>query len=128
MATGDKAIWEQKEAVPEQTPAPALALPREEMGPSTTCEVVASPAGDCALHRPTFAPCGRDCLSPGIAEVGCGVDDFACQCAPDAQAALSSLVRPCVEESCGDPSAVAIQWDASASEFFPLPFLVLDGC
>lgn len=89
----------------------------EKMGPptTTTCEEVIVQTEDCAIHRPTFAPCGRDCLSPVVPQAGCGIDDFHCQCAADKQAALSTLVRPCVEESCQDPSH-PINWDAAASE------------
>lgn len=82
---------------------------------TTTCEVVTVQSEDCSRYRPTFAPCGRDCLSPAVPEAGCGIDDFHCQCAPDKQAALSTLVRPCVEETCQD-TLQAINWDPAASE------------
>lgn len=111
-------------AVLAQTAEPraaSAAEPEQQAPETTTCSVVSVQTQDCAAHRPTFAPCGRDCLSPVVPQVGCDINDILCQCAPDKQAALSALVQPCVQESCQQPTAMPIMWNPSASEFRPLP-------
>ncbi|SPO00588.1 uncharacterized protein DNG_03337 [Cephalotrichum gorgonifer] len=79
--------------------------------PSTTCAPVSPLAEDCAIYRPMFAPCGSDCLAPVVPEAGCSIDDLLCQCAPDKQAALSTLVLPCVRESCSESTRADVMWD-----------------
>lgn len=116
---GRTGILEAQREAPPPTPAPG-SEPERMAGPTTTCDVVTVPAQDCAAHRPSFAPCGRDCLASAVSEIGCGMDDFLCQCASDKQAALSTLVLPCVRESCQDQSVVSVAWDAAASKSISL--------
>ncbi|KAK7413310.1 hypothetical protein QQX98_007820 [Neonectria punicea] len=72
-------------------------------------------AADCApVASPAVPSCANACFSFAAPGVGCGVDDYACQCEAEAQASLSQLLVPCVATACDPDQLAAVITGASA--------------
>ena len=65
----------------------------------TTC--VPGSSQDCGPVATSAVPeCAQACFSSAAPDVGCGADDYACQCQPDTQESLTQLLVPCVATAC----------------------------
>ncbi|ETS01873.1 hypothetical protein M419DRAFT_80242, partial [Trichoderma reesei RUT C-30] len=60
--------------------------------------------------------CAQACFSSAAPGVGCDVNDFDCQCKPEAQASLTHLLVPCVATRCPAASLQAVITGASSGK------------
>ncbi|CRK33481.1 hypothetical protein HYQ45_008763 [Verticillium longisporum] len=59
--------------------------------------------------------CALPCLQTALPQVGCALQDTACQCTPEIQAALLPIVGPCLLSSCGPAEVAQAQSAAGAA-------------
>ncbi|OAQ69998.1 CFEM domain-containing protein [Pochonia chlamydosporia 170] len=90
--------------------------PGSSSGPVTSapaCSSVKQP--DCGAVASTAIPsCAQQCFTSAAPGVNCQVTDFKCQCQPDAQKKLSTLLLPCVQKNCPPASLPGIIGGASS--------------
>ena len=97
--------------------------------PSSTVSVCAPVAVDCGIIATSvIPPCAQPCFTSAAPGVGCGVEDFACQCEEDAQASLSEIVVPCVATACPPESLDAVVQGASSVCDCATQAVPTDGC
>ncbi|PTB46048.1 hypothetical protein M441DRAFT_115664, partial [Trichoderma asperellum CBS 433.97] len=58
--------------------------------------------------------CAQACFTSAAPVISCGVNDYACQCQPAAQAKLSQILVPCVATACPAASLEAVITGASS--------------
>ncbi|PTB46047.1 hypothetical protein M441DRAFT_114698, partial [Trichoderma asperellum CBS 433.97] len=58
--------------------------------------------------------CAQKCFTSAAPNVGCDVQDYACQCKPAAQSSLTQLLVPCVATACPAASLQAVITGASS--------------
>ncbi|KAK4083726.1 uncharacterized protein Triagg1_1388 [Trichoderma aggressivum f. europaeum] len=81
-------------------------------GASPTCN---TEAPDCGAVATSAVPsCAQACFTSAAPKISCGVDDYACQCQPAAQASLSQILVPCVATACPAASLEAVITGASS--------------
>ncbi|KAF7551171.1 hypothetical protein G7Z17_g5224 [Cylindrodendrum hubeiense] len=84
-------------------------------GSGSTCVSGPVTSADCAPVASSAVPsCAHACFSSAAPGVGCGVNDYACQCEAEAQASLSQLLVPCVATACDSDQLAAVITGASA--------------
>ncbi|KAI5465334.1 hypothetical protein BGZ63DRAFT_419909 [Mariannaea sp. PMI_226] len=89
--------------------------PPKPTGGNSACSVGPITAADCGPVASTAVPdCAHACFSSAAPKVGCGADDYACQCQADAQASLSQLLVPCVATACDSNQLQAVITGASS--------------
>ncbi|KAH6898156.1 hypothetical protein B0T10DRAFT_543170 [Thelonectria olida] len=82
---------------------------------TSTCVPGALTTADCGPVASSAVPsCAHACFSSAAPNVGCGAEDYACQCEPDAQASLSQLLVPCVATACDSNQLAAVITGASS--------------
>ncbi|KAM0279371.1 hypothetical protein ACHAQH_004636 [Verticillium albo-atrum] len=101
---------------PSEAPGPGESSEAPEPGttaPPTTCAPPTAP--DCGPIATSAVPaCAQPCFSQAAPNVGCDVNDYACQCEAEAQASLTQLLVPCVATACPAASLQAVITGASS--------------